>query len=100
MTSTDYQEVHRQGAADKPLAPRSDGPAPKPISRDRLIGSLKEAASWPGANQNTVVTLATALVATRADAEGSSYFQDLSRAEPRRCNGAALAGFSQVRRLP
>jgi glyoxylase-like metal-dependent hydrolase (beta-lactamase superfamily II) len=29
-----------------------------PISRDRLLGSLKEAASWPGADRNTVVTLA------------------------------------------
>jgi hypothetical protein len=49
-----------------------------PISRNRLLGSLKEAASWPGADRSTVVTLATALVAARADAEGSSYFQDLS----------------------
>ena len=37
-----------------------------PISRNRLIGSLEEAASWPGAARNTVVTLATALVAARA----------------------------------
>jgi hypothetical protein len=42
-----------------------------PISRNRLLGSLKEAASWPGADRNTVVTLATTLVAARADAEGS-----------------------------
>jgi len=33
-----------------------------PISPDRLLGSLKEAASWPGADRNTVVTLAAALV--------------------------------------
>jgi hypothetical protein len=44
-----------------------------PISRNRLLGSLTEAASWPGADRNTVVTLATALVAARADAEGSRY---------------------------
>ena len=37
-----------------------------PISRNRLLGSLKEAASWPGADRNTVVTLATTLVAARA----------------------------------
>ena len=30
-----------------------------PLSRNRLLGSLKEAASWPGADRNTVVTLAT-----------------------------------------
>ena len=56
MTSTDYEEAHHQGAADKLLAPRIDGPAPKPISSNRLLGSLKEAASWRGADRNTVVT--------------------------------------------
>ena len=54
----------------------------RPISRNRLLGSLKEAASWPGADRNTVVTLATALVAARADAEGNRYFQDLSERNP------------------
>jgi hypothetical protein len=29
--------------------------ARKPISSNRLLGSLKEAASWPGADRNTVV---------------------------------------------
>ena len=97
MTSTDYQEVHRQGAADKPLAPRSDGPAPKPISRDRLLGSLKEAASWPGADRNTVVILALSLVAARADMEGSSYFGDLHERNPDDATVLALAGFFQIR---
>ena len=70
-----------------------------PISRNRLLGSLKEAANWPGADRNTVVTLATSLVAARADAEGSRYFQDLAERnlahgqpanrEPRRCHGAS-----------
>jgi glyoxylase-like metal-dependent hydrolase (beta-lactamase superfamily II) len=68
-----------------------------PISRNRSIGSLKEAASWPGADRNTVVTLATALVAARADAEGSSYFQDLSERSPADATALALAGFFQVR---
>jgi glyoxylase-like metal-dependent hydrolase (beta-lactamase superfamily II) len=68
-----------------------------PISRDRLLGSLKEAASWPGADRNTVVTLATALVAARADAEGSRYFQDLSERNPADATAQALAGFFQVR---
>jgi glyoxylase-like metal-dependent hydrolase (beta-lactamase superfamily II) len=68
-----------------------------PISRNRLLGSLKEAASWPGADRSTVVTLATALVAARDDAEGSSYFQDLSERSPANATAQALAGFFQVR---
>src|SRR6266853_3160748 len=68
-----------------------------PISRNRLLGSLKEAASWPGADRSTVVTLATSLVAARADAEGSSYFQDLSERNPADATAQALAGFFQVR---
>jgi glyoxylase-like metal-dependent hydrolase (beta-lactamase superfamily II) len=67
------------------------------ISRNRSVGSLKEAASWPGADRNTVVTLATALVAARADAEGSRYFQDLSERNPADATALALAGFFQVR---
>src|SRR5258708_20199083 len=68
-----------------------------PISRNRLLGSLKEAASWPGADRNTVVTLATSLVAARADAEGSSYFQDLAERNPADATAQALAGFFAVR---
>src|SRR5258707_15824562 len=68
-----------------------------PISRNRLLGSLKEAASWPGADRNTVVTLATALVAARADAEGSRYFQDLADRNPADATAQALAGFFHVR---
>src|SRR5882672_3834038 len=68
-----------------------------PISRNRWLGSLKEAASWPGADRNTVVTLATALVAARADAEGSRYFQDLSERNPADPTAQALAGFFAVR---
>jgi glyoxylase-like metal-dependent hydrolase (beta-lactamase superfamily II) len=97
MTSTDYQGAHHQGAVDKPLAPRSDGHAPKPISSDRLLGSLKEAAGWPGADRNTVVTLALLLAAARADEEGSSYFQDLSERNPADATAQALAGFFEVR---
>jgi glyoxylase-like metal-dependent hydrolase (beta-lactamase superfamily II) len=68
-----------------------------PISRNRLLGSLKEAASWPGADRSTLVTLATVLVAARDDAEGSSYFQDLSERNPADATTQALAGFFQVR---
>jgi glyoxylase-like metal-dependent hydrolase (beta-lactamase superfamily II) len=62
-----------------------------------LIGSLKEAASWPGADRNTVMILALTLVSARADAEGSSYFQDLSERNPADATAQALAGFFQVR---
>jgi len=58
-----------------------------PISRNRLLGSLKEAASWPGTDRNTVVTLATTLVTACADEEGSRYLQDL----PQYFRGLALA---------
>jgi glyoxylase-like metal-dependent hydrolase (beta-lactamase superfamily II) len=68
-----------------------------PISPNRFLGSLKEAARWPGAHRSTVVILATALVAARADAEGSSYFQDLSERNPSDATALALAGFFQVR---
>ena len=68
-----------------------------PISGNRLLGSLKEAASWPGADQSTVVTLATTLVAVGNDAEGSSFFQDLSERNPANATAQALAGFFQVR---
>jgi glyoxylase-like metal-dependent hydrolase (beta-lactamase superfamily II) len=69
----------------------------RPISRDRLLGSLQEAASWPGADRSTVVALATALVAARADAEGSRYFHDLSERNPADATAQALAGFFAVR---
>jgi hypothetical protein len=97
MSSTHDQEAHHRGAGDEPLAPRVDGPAPRSISSNRLLGSLKEAASWPGADRNTVVTLALLLVAAGADAEGSSYFQALSERNPADAAAQALAGFFQVR---
>jgi glyoxylase-like metal-dependent hydrolase (beta-lactamase superfamily II) len=97
MTSTDYREANHQGAVDKLLGARSDGPAPKAISTDRLLESLKEAASWPGSDRNTVVTLALSLVAARADLEGSSYFEDLYERNPDDATVLALAGFFQIR---
>jgi glyoxylase-like metal-dependent hydrolase (beta-lactamase superfamily II) len=66
-------------------------------SSNRLIGSLKEAAQWPGADRNAVVTLALTLVAARADEEGSSYFHDLAERNPADATVQALAGFFQVR---
>src|SRR5258708_16327209 len=72
-------------------------PVTGPISNNRLIESLKEAASWPGADRNTLMILALTLVSARADAEGSSYFQDLSEGNPADPTAQALAGFFQVR---
>ena len=97
MTSTDHQRKHHQGAVDKRVAPGFDGRTPKPLSANRLLGSLKEAARWPGADRNTVVTLALSLVAARADEDASSYFQDLSELHPGDATVQALAGFFQVR---
>ncbi len=77
--------------------PHKRNPADGPISCNRLTGSLKEAANWPGAALNTVVTLATALVAARAEEEGSSYFQNLSERDRADATAQALAGFFQVR---
>ena len=70
----------------------------EPISRNRLLASLEEAASWPEPHPSTVVTLATTLVAARADAEGSCYFQGLSERNLADATAQALAGFFQVRR--
>src|ERR1700722_5222910 len=68
-----------------------------PISRSRFVGSLLEAASWPGADPNAVVALATALATARADEQGSSYFQALSERNPSDTTALALAGFFQLR---
>ena len=43
------------------------------------------------------MTLATALVTARADADGSRYFRDLSERNPDDATAQALAGFFQVR---
>jgi len=68
-----------------------------PNSHSRLIESLKEAASWPGADRNTVLILALTLVSARADAAGSSYFQDLSERNPADATAQALAGYFRLR---
>jgi glyoxylase-like metal-dependent hydrolase (beta-lactamase superfamily II) len=68
-----------------------------PISRNRDIESLKTAASWPGADRNTTVTLATRLAAAGADADGYRYFSGLADAHPGEALPLALAGFFQAR---
>jgi len=68
-----------------------------PITRNRDIESLRVAARWPGADQATVVTLATRLAAARADADGYAYFQHEADAYPDAALPLVLAGFFQAR---
>jgi glyoxylase-like metal-dependent hydrolase (beta-lactamase superfamily II) len=67
------------------------------ITRRRMLESLKEAASWPGADRNTIVTLTIALIAARADAEAAGYFGQLADTRPQDATALAAAGFFQAR---
>jgi glyoxylase-like metal-dependent hydrolase (beta-lactamase superfamily II) len=67
------------------------------IVKDRDAEALKEAASWPGADRTTLVTLATVLAATGADQEGADFFEALAASQPDQVLPLALAGFFQVR---
>jgi len=67
------------------------------IVKDRNTEALKEAASWPGADRATLVTLATVLAATGADQEGAEYFEILAASQPDQVLPLTLAGYFQVR---
>ncbi|MBO0832519.1 MAG: hypothetical protein J2P29_11185, partial [Actinobacteria bacterium] len=67
------------------------------IVKDRNTEALKEAASWPGADRATLVTLATVLAATDADQEGAEFFGGLAASQPDQLLPLALAGYFQVR---
>jgi glyoxylase-like metal-dependent hydrolase (beta-lactamase superfamily II) len=67
------------------------------ITRRRMLESLKEAASWPGADRNTIVTLTIALIAARSDAEAAGYFSQLADARPQDATALTAAGFFQAR---
>ncbi|MGO8958043.1 MAG: MBL fold metallo-hydrolase [Streptosporangiaceae bacterium] len=67
------------------------------IMKDSTVEALKVAASWPGADRTTLVTLATVLAATGADHDGLSYFGALAAGQPDQVLPLALAGFFQVR---
>src|SRR5260370_5740619 len=69
----------------------------EPIIHDSPVEALKVAASWPGADRATLVTLATVLAATGADHDGLSYFGALAASQPDQVLPLALAGFFQVR---
>jgi glyoxylase-like metal-dependent hydrolase (beta-lactamase superfamily II) len=67
------------------------------IIKDRTVEALKVAARWPGADRTTLVTLATILAGTGADADGLHYFEQLAADEPDQPLPRALAGFFRVR---
>jgi glyoxylase-like metal-dependent hydrolase (beta-lactamase superfamily II) len=67
------------------------------IVKDRTAEALKDAASWPGADRATLITLATVLAATGADSEGAEYFERLTASQPDQVLPLALAGYFQVR---
>ena len=67
------------------------------IVTDYVVEALKTAAGWPGADRATLVTLATVLAATGADAEGARFFQSLATGQRGQVAPLALAGFFQVR---
>jgi glyoxylase-like metal-dependent hydrolase (beta-lactamase superfamily II) len=67
------------------------------VMTDHGVEALKVVARWPGADRATLVTLATVLAGTGADAEGYAYFRDLAADQPEQVLPGALAGFFQVR---
>jgi glyoxylase-like metal-dependent hydrolase (beta-lactamase superfamily II) len=67
------------------------------LVQDQNLGALKVAASWPGADRTTLVTLATVLAATGADEEGLRYFDKLTADQPDRVLALTLAGYFGVR---
>ncbi len=67
------------------------------IIKDHNIEALKVAASWPGADRATLVTLATVLAGTGADQEGQGYFEALAASQPDQVLPQALAGYFRVR---
>jgi glyoxylase-like metal-dependent hydrolase (beta-lactamase superfamily II) len=67
------------------------------VIKDHGVEALKVAASWPGADRVTLVTLATLLAATGADRDGLNYFGELAASQPDQVLPLALAGYFQVR---
>jgi glyoxylase-like metal-dependent hydrolase (beta-lactamase superfamily II) len=67
------------------------------IVTDHSLEALKVAASWPGADRATLITLATVLAATDADQDGATYFEALAASQPDRLLPQTLAGYFQVR---
>ena len=70
---------------------------PATIMRNRNVESLEAAASWPGADQATMVILAIRLAGAGADVEGYRYFSERADAQPGEALPLALAGYFQAR---
>jgi glyoxylase-like metal-dependent hydrolase (beta-lactamase superfamily II) len=70
---------------------------PDKIIKDRTVDALKTAARWPGADRATLITLATILASSGADADGMRYFGQLAADQPDQPLPRALAGFFRVR---
>src|SRR5258707_15839945 len=87
----------RCGPAVGQASQRNKRPMSEQIIHDSTVEALKVAASWPGADRDTLVTLATVLAATGADHDGLSYFGALAASQPDQVLPLALAGFFQVR---
>jgi hypothetical protein len=62
-----------------------------------MINALEEAAAWPGADQRTLVVLASQLMAAELYQEGFGYFAARSDAAPADALPLALAGALESR---
>ena len=62
-----------------------------------MIDALKEAAAWPGADQRTLIVLASQLMAAGLHQEGFDYFAARSDAAPADALSLALAGAFESR---
>jgi glyoxylase-like metal-dependent hydrolase (beta-lactamase superfamily II) len=67
------------------------------VIKEHNVEALKLAASWPGADRATLVTLATVLAATGADQDGQEFFDALAASQPDQVLPLTLAGYFQVR---
>jgi NAD(P)-dependent dehydrogenase (short-subunit alcohol dehydrogenase family)/glyoxylase-like metal-dependent hydrolase (beta-lactamase superfamily II) len=93
--------VRSQFPVPRPVTPGAVTPRrssmPDPIVTDYVAEALKTAACWPGADRATLITLATVLAATGADADGAAFFGSLAASQPGQALPLALAGFFEVR---
>ena len=67
------------------------------LSRHLEIDALQTAVRWPRPDQNTVITLASQLLATRRDHDGFLYFRERAAAQPDVPLFLALEGLFQAR---
>ena len=56
------------------LSCHTDAPSPRGLSRDPMLEAFKEAAAWPNARDEVVLSLATQFFASRREEDGYRYF--------------------------